>query len=127
MIKKLAAFMTVFILMGCAAPMGGLSKSHALTGEYAANTLNYVGEYVLEEGTSPDEAEPLEIVSLRLTQDERYFAEHRDGGTSHGVFIWDKDRPIIYLINDTLLSPTFFVGKGYVIDTKTGASYCLQR
>lgn len=130
--KKILLLIAMAFILGCSANKeeeAQVDRGPEVNGQYpqdynthsAMNSLDYFGLYVADES-----AKKTSIVSVKLMPENAYIITYSDGGLVEGTFGWDETGSVVHLMNDTKEYPTFFVGEGYIKETRSQARFNQQ-
>lgn len=123
--------MTMMLIVGCSAheEEQQVDRGPEINGQYpqdynahsAMNSLDYFGLYVADKNENNTN-----IAEVKLVQEKTYIITYRDGKTMEGLFAWDETGSVIHLIDGTKKQHTFFVGEGFMRETRSQVRFNQQ-
>ena len=129
--KKILLIMTMALVLGCSAheEEGQVDRGPEISGQYpqdynahsAMNSLDYFGLYVADKNEKATD-----IAEVQLVQENTYIIRYRDGKTMEGLFAWDETGSVVHLIDGTKKQLTFFVGEGFMKETRSQVRFNQQ-
>lgn len=122
--KKILLIMTMALILGCSTHeeeqkvARGVEMNDQYPQDYnahsAMNSLDYFGRYVADKN-----GKGTDIAEVKLVQENTYIITYRDGKTMEGLFTWDETGSVVHLSDGTKEQLTFFVGEGFIKETRS--------